>query len=76
MLVARERLEMGRIGEINDGIWYPRNITSNERIPDPERSRNVGVHRYSKEEIARAKAEIAKLEQELLKLEAQEATGF
>ena len=70
MLVARERLEMGRIEEINDRILELQDITIQEDIPESERSDYVGVHWYTKEEIARAKAEIAELEQELLKLEA------
>lgn len=70
MLVARERLEMGRIEEINDRILDLQDITIQEQIPESERSWYVGVHWYTKEEIARAKAEIAELEQELLELEA------
>lgn len=70
MLVARERLEMGRIEEINDRILVLQDITIQEEIPESERSGYIGVHWYTKEEIARAKAEIAELEQELLKLEA------
>lgn len=70
MLVARERLEMGRIEEIIDRILYLQEITIQDLIPESERSRYVGVHWYTKEEIARAKAEIAELEQELRELEA------
>lgn len=72
MLVARERLEMGRREEINDRILDLQDITIQEDIPESERSEvfYVGVHWYTKEEIARAKAEIAKLERELLELEA------
>lgn len=72
MLVARERLEMGRIEEINDRILDLQDITFQEQIPESERGEvfYVGVHWYTEEEVAKAKAEIAKLEQELLELEA------
>lgn len=72
MLVARERLEMGRIEEINDRILDLQDITFQEQIPESERGEvfYVGVHWYTEEEVAEAKAEIAKLEQELLELEA------
>ena len=70
MLVARERLEMGRIEEINDRILVLQDIAIQEDIPESERSWYVGVRWYTEEEIARAKAEIAELEQELLELEA------
>ena len=72
MLVARERLEMGRIEEINDRILDLQDITIQEEIPESERGEAlyVGVHWYTEEEVAEAKAEIAKLEQELLELEA------
>lgn len=70
MLVARERLEMGRIEEIKNIIFELQDIVFQEKIPESERSRYVGVHWYTKEEIAWAKAEIAELEQELRELEA------